>query len=199
MKVMVFKNKRIKPYFQNTPIVIVGVFFVAAFVFGLLWLNNQTISDNKDYMLLFSAFTAGIGWVVNIYYTTKHQKSQHTINTLLSHARDPSYHDYFKKFNEKYGKDEVIELKDIKEDPEMNEGAIYLLNEYEFMAAAIKSKDLDYSLMKETKRYQVCTLYRRCEPFIKDVRGDSVKKISSSKIYEHLKDLYEDWSEEDKN
>jgi hypothetical protein len=195
---MVFNSNRIKPHSQNTPIVIVGVFFVVAFAFGLFWLNTQSVSDNKDYIFLFSVFIAGIGWVVNIYYSTKHQRAQHTINTLLSHARDPSYHSYFKKFNEKYGNDKVIPLNEIKEDIEMTEGATYLLNEYEFMAAAIKSKDLDYSLMKNTKRGQICTLYRRCELYIKDVRGDSVSHVSSSKIYEHLKDLYEDWSEEDK-
>ena len=71
---MASKNIRIKPYFQNTPIVIVGVFFVMTFIYGLLWLNNQQTSDNKDYILLFSVFAAGIGWVVNIYYATKHQK-----------------------------------------------------------------------------------------------------------------------------
>ena len=195
---MAFNPKRIRPYFQNTPIVIVGVFFVIAFVLGLWWLNKQPISDNKDYIFLFSVFIAGIGWIVNIYYATKHQRAQHTINTLLSHARDPSYHKYFKEFNKTYGDDRIIELKEIQSNSEMKEGAIYLLNEYEFMAAAIKSKDLDYSLMKNTKRKQVCTLYRRCEPFIKNVRGDTVNKVSTSKIYEHLKGLYEDWSEEDK-
>lgn len=93
-----------------------------------------------------------------------------------------------------------IILNDVLKDSELKESIRYILNEYEFIAAAIKRKDLDYCLMKDTIRLQLCTTYRKCEPLIAHARGENKTNThgpTCPRVYIHLIDLYKDWSKED--
>ncbi len=171
-----------------------------------LTLASDSTTIGRDYVLLFSAYSAGVGWCINLYYTTKNQRKQHTINVLLSHTRNSIYHGYAKKFLASHPPDDesIIELDKTLEDKELKESIRYILNEYEFISAAIKRKDLDYCLMKDTIRLQLCTAYRKCLPLVKHFRkeaGDKTIQVGAERprLYIHLMDLYEDWSKEDYN
>lgn len=168
----------------------------------LFWLRGQPTATPASLVILFSAYGAIMGWLVNTHHTSKASKKQHTINVLLNHTSNPIYHQYSKCFMEHYPPHEehTVTVSDINDDHDLREAIRYLLNEYEFIAAGLKRRDLDYDLLKDTIRKQLCTLVRKCDAVIKDARGETTSgHILHPKVYEHLLDLHREWAKDDPN
>lgn len=184
------------PRIYNPGLAILLVLFSISDVFFLNWLSSFPSVLPSAYVIFYSATTAVIGWIVGAYISTNNLRKQHTVNVLLNYHHSDIFRKAAEEFQSGYPDDTKMTKEDLtnSDKENANEAARYLLNHMEFIAAGIKTRDLNSELLYNTIRGQLCTICAQAKVYIDDSRGqDREGNIKYPRIYEHLIALYQVW------
>ena len=198
--------------FNVRPSRLLGLLFFTVIIFTL-WLIEWIISEK--YSIFFnlpapkfrieSVITIAVAicvWIGTSYIAMRNLVKQHTINILLQSRLSATYMENAKALNKgffgRHG--ELIPLtaeEVINPPPEVNLQALnYMLNYFEFISVGIRYGDLDESVMKDSLRGIVCSIYCVSEQYIQARRSD-IKNSSASRTYEHLCWLHKRWRDDE--
>lgn len=141
--------------------------------------------------ILIAAIMATAGWVYTIRRHRIIARKQHTFNALLTASFSQDYNKSIQILSPylrmrtkiKIGKDQ---------DEEVVSCLRFLLNHYEFLAAAVRIGDIDEKLLKRTERGLILSAIISGENYIYNQRDGPTRKA----VYEHLDWLYRRWTSE---
>ncbi|WP_431152245.1 DUF4760 domain-containing protein [Acidovorax facilis] len=140
-------------------------------------------------------------WIGTSYVTMRNLVKQHTINTLLQSRLSATYMENARALNKgffgKHGELIPLTQEEVINPPaEVNLQALnYMLNYFEFIAVGIRHGDLDESVMKNSLRGIVCSVFCVAENYIHTRRSD-VRDPSKARTYEHLCWLHARWRDD---
>lgn len=200
-----------RPYFLLRPSNLLGLLLLGLLVCtGLLvyWIKSEAAlpvlgipAPKWRLGPIVTVVVAILVWIGTSYVTMRNLVKQHTINTLLQSRLSATYMENARALNKgffgKHG--ELIPLTQeevIKPPEEVNLQALgYMLNYFEFIAVGIRHGDLDESVMKNSLRGIVCSVFCVAESFIHTRRSD-VQDPSKARTYEHLCWLHNRWRDD---
>lgn len=142
--------------------------------------------------IVFSAVSAMGGWIISLHFSRRSSKKQHTLNVLTQARLSTEMNNRVRTFRETFG-DRPIESGELEKDvnKDARAAAQYILNYYEFLAVALEHRDLDYDLLKDCLRGQLCVFYRQTQLFIEGVRKADLQQ--PSKRYSAIVELFKKW------
>lgn len=141
--------------------------------------------------ILIAAIMATAGWVYTIRRHRIIARKQHTFNALLTASFNQDYSNAIRTLSPYLRTREKI-----KNGPDQDEIVIsslrFLLNHYEFLAAAVRVGDIDEKLLKRTERGLILSAVTSGENYIYNQRDGPTRKA----VYEHLDWLHRRWTTE---
>lgn len=140
-------------------------------------------------------------WIGTSFVAMYNLVKQHTITTLLQSRLSATYIENARALNKgffgKHG--ELIPLTQeevMNPPPEVNLQALnYMLNYFEFISVGIRHGDLNESVMRNSLRGIVCSVFCVAESYIHAKRSD-VRDPTASRTYEHLIWLHKRWRDD---
>ncbi len=181
------------PRHWSDPISIVVVLLVVAGVVALGFAINGSVKPEQA--IIYVGFSGMIGWIVAVVSARQNSRKQHTMAVLTQVRISTEVNNRLRGVRATFPAGVTISATDLA-DPK-NADAIadvhYLLNYYEFLAVAIKHKDLDHDLLRDCIRGQLCDFVRKARVVIDTaINTDPVGAIRS-KRYKELLALYQRW------
>jgi len=193
-----------------------GVIIIVSFiVYGIYIFNCEscvTCEPDVSYAIIVSVVAATMVGVIQFSLNRENQTKQHTINVIFESRFSEFFHELLSSFWSSLGNHGKVCLLDVinsekhashrnnfKREFDMIMTIRSLANYYEFIAASIRSKDLDENLSKECIGTMVVHFFRRAETFIRYRRGEidsngSKKEATRPELFKNLIWLYERWA-----
>ena len=200
-----------RPYFLLRPSRLLGLLLCSLVVCTALliyWIKSQAILPVLDIPApqwrlgpIATVVVAILVWIGTSYVTMRNLVKQHTINTLLQSRLSATYMENARALNKgffgKHGELIPLTQEEVINPPEqVNLQALnYMLNYFEFIAVGIRHGDLDESVMKNSLRGIICSVFCVAESYIHTRRSD-VKDPGKARTYEHLCWLHERWRDD---
>lgn len=169
----------------------------------------QSLSETQGALpalaTMLSVLVAIVAFVVNAWVSTRQQRKQHTVNTLLQSRLSPEFRLHKERREEHFPEYRPISFKDWKAARDVkkaqagkaatpHEAAMAvteLLNFYEFLALGVRLSDFDEPMLKKSVRGIMCNLVDDCRYLIGGIR------VRSPLAYENLCWLYDQWRRPD--
>ncbi|HVR51104.1 MAG TPA: DUF4760 domain-containing protein [Pseudorhodoferax sp.] len=137
-------------------------------------------------------------WIGTSYVTVRNSVKQHTMNVLLESRLSETYLRHAKAVarafqNQNGALTPMTQAEYNDPPPEIDFGSLnYQLNYFEFIAVGIRHGDLDESLLKESMRGIVCSVFCIADVYIQNCRKGS-EDPKRTKTFEHLCWLHRRW------
>jgi len=145
---------------------------------------------SPQFIALIGICLATFGWIWSTKRARSLSRKQHTFNALLQasfNAQYQSAHSAVRPFVRGKKPFEWAAPKNQK----LKDQFTFLLNHYEFLAAGVRRGDISESLLKDSQRGVIVSLYSYCEPYVESLRTDRHKQA----LFEHIEWLHMRWDE----
>lgn len=152
-------------------------------------------TDTAAFVAGVAVLAATVGWWATSWVSYRNSKIQHTISLTFSRMSQSLFSENVAIFHKNLGyelspyvgADRMSELRSSSDDEDRKtaQSVVYLLNYFEFIAAAIELGDLDLNYIVKTMNGQIKFYYDKCFPLIYESRK------SDPRIMEHLSRLRE--------
>lgn len=133
---------------------------------------------------------ATLGWIWAAKRARALSRKQHTFNALLQASFNQQYQMAHVAVRPYVRGKKKLDW-DLPRNRQLKDQFTFLLNHYEFLAAGVRNGDISESLLKDSQRGVIISLYAYCEPYIESLRSDRHKQA----LFEHLEWLYMRWHE----
>lgn len=144
-------------------------------------------------ILVVGAF-ATAGWLYTARRARTLARKQHTMNVLLTASFDSEFQNAMELLSP-YMRTKAMPRLKIDDDSLLAQPLRKVLNHYEFVAAGIRNGDVDETLVRDSERGSILTLFERSTEYIESMR-DTRRRRS---IYEHLEWLHKRWEKKPPN
>lgn len=177
------------------------VFFLTLFLFVVgLWILYITMASpdslRPQQAVVFAAIAATAGWIVTAFIARRNSIKQHTMNVLTQIRISAEMNARITTVNAKFPPGSHMSPEYAADTPRTDEvirAATYVLNYYEFLAAALHHNDLDHNLLKDCVRGQLCSTYEKLRALIDFAVSKDPRGAANSTTYIFLRRLYPKW------
>jgi len=144
-----------------------------------------------DWSIVSSVIIGVGGWYYNNRRNRTLSRKQHTFNAILNNSTNKTYIEAFDLIRPvmRAGSADLAALRD---NTELENAVRFMLNHYEFIAAAIRIGDIDERLVKWSERSVVIRLFDVFENYIYATRSGRQRDST----FEHLEWLRRRWDKE---
>lgn len=149
----------------------------------------QVSASPIDWSIVISAVVAILGWLYAARRQRNLSRKQHTFNAVLWGSTNDRYIAAMDKIRPRMQAGQPIQV--VALDDAEQTAVRFLLNHYEFIAAAIRIGDIDEQLFKWAERSIVVLLFTVFEPYVYTRRSDRNRDT----MFEHIEWLKRRWTQ----